>query len=63
MTSEPVKEDNKVSWKDLATAETPVSETTAASAPQKVSLNSNTKKILEEAGSNAASALFKTPKE
>ncbi len=63
MTSDPVKEDNKVSWKDLAATETPAAAMTTIPEPQKVSLDAKAEKILEEAGSNAASALFKTPKE
>ncbi len=52
----PVKEDNKVSFADLAVE--PATSTFATPA-----LDQTTKSILEEAGSNLASSLFKTNKE
>lgn len=46
-----VREDKKVSWKDLVDTETP-------SSPETTSLNKTAEKILEEAGANAAASLF-----
>ncbi len=46
----PIKQDKKVSWQELTAGE---------DAKTKIELDDQTKKILEEAGSSAASALFK----